>query len=374
MLLNIIPDINRMTINVEAHCARAQAEIRREGYSMCSISTILSILKTPILIASAILCVGYGLARAETIDEVYNKALKEEGVLNCYCSLVQANAEKIFPMFEKRFPGIKINHVDATSDQLVTRAIVEAKAGKVIADIMAFGLPGILRAGDQGILLDKVPPEAASYPVELKGSYWIANNLLFFVGAWNTNLTKKEEEPKTFDDFGDPRWKGRLIAEPRDAEILIGLMHKHKSLEKGRDVLKRIAANNVEFHRGHSQLVELLAAGQGAACFTCSSLYFPQRIKKGAPLGFSLAEGIAEISGLAVLSAAPHPNTAWLYARWAASEEGQKVYAMGGRTPAHPKVEPAEDVRPRAIYAVGANDLKQFATYEKIWKETFGLR
>src|SRR2546426_10943572 len=55
---------------------------------------------------------------------------------------------------------------------------------------------------------------------------------------------------------------------------------------------------------------------------------------------------------VAVLKKPPHPNTAWLFTRWAASEEGQKVYAMGGRTPAHPKVEPTEKVRPQLIYAV----------------------
>src|SRR6188768_779124 len=70
-------------------------------------------------------------AGAETLDEVYKKALKEGGTLNCYCSLAQINAEKIYPVFEKRFPGIKINHVDATSDKLAVRAITEARGGKV---------------------------------------------------------------------------------------------------------------------------------------------------------------------------------------------------------------------------------------------------
>jgi len=37
-------------------------------------------------------------------------------------------------------------------------------------------------------------------------------------------------------------------------------------------------------------------------------------------------------------------------------------------------VEPAEDIRPRAIYAVGLEDLKQIPKYEKIWKEVFKLR
>ena len=313
-------------------------------------------------------------AQTETIDELYKKALKEGGVLNCYCSLAQINAEKIYPVFEKRFPGIKINHVDATSDKLSARAITEARGGKTIADVVEFGLEDINKIHEQGLILEKVPPEAAQYPANLRGTYWVANNLIFFVGAWNTEKVKKEEEPKYLDDFGDPRWKGRLIAEPRDYEIIIALTHKHKSLEKARAVLARIAANNVEFHKGHSQLAELLVAGQAAACFTCYSHHYPSRKRKGAPVDYMLSEGAAGIIGVAVMKNAPHQNTAWLFNRWAASEEGQTVYSKGGRTPAHPKVEPTEKIRPAVIYPVGVEDLKQYAKYEKIWKEVFKLR
>ncbi len=327
-----------------------------------------------IILVVALFMSGPARAQTETIEELYKKALKEEGVLNCYCSLAQINAEKIYPVFEKRFPGIKINHVDATSDKLSARAIAEARGGKTIADVVEFGLEDINKIYEQGLLLKRVPPEAAAYPANFKGPYWTANNLIFFVGAWNTNLVKKEEEPKALDDFGDPRWKGRLIAEPRDYEILIALNHKHKSLEKARAVLARIAANNVEFHRGHSQLAELLVAGQAAACFTCYSHHFPARKRKGAPVDYMLTEGAAGIIAVAVMKNAPHPNTAWLFNRWAASEEGQTVYSKGGRTPAHPKVEPTEKIRPAVIYAVGVEDLKQYTKFEKIWKEVFKLR
>jgi iron(III) transport system substrate-binding protein len=244
----------------------------------------------------------------------------------------------------------------------------------VIADIVEFGLEDINKIYEQKLILEKVPPEAAQYPADLRGSYWVANNLIFFVGAWNTEKVKKAEEPKVLDDFADPRWKGRLIAEPRDYEILIALTHKHKSLEKARAVLAKIAANDVEFHKGHSELAELLVAGQGAACFTCYSHHYPSRKRKGAPVDYMLSEGAAGIIAVAVLKSAPHPNTAWLFARWAASEEGQKVYSQGGRTPAHPKVEPREPIRPKVIYPVGVEDLKQYKTYEKVWKEIFKLR
>ena len=328
------------------------------------------------LVAAFLLSVitGSALAQNESLDEIYKRAQKEGGTLNCYCSLAQINAEKIYPVFEKRFPGLRINHVDATSDKLSARAITEARGGKTLADIVEFGLEDINKIYEQGLLLEKAPPEAAAYPMDLRGPYWTANNLIFFVGAWNTDKVKKDEEPKVLDDFGDPRWKGRLIAEPRDYEILVALAHKHKSLEKARAVLARIAANDVEFHKGHSQLAELLVAGQAAACFTCYSHHYPERKRKGAPVDYMLSEGAAGIIAVAVLKNAPHPNTAWLFNRWAASEEGQAVYSKGGRTPAHPKVEPTEKIRPKVIYAVGVEDLKQYAKYEKVWKEVFKLR
>ena len=84
----------------------------------------------PLVAMVALVVPSTATAQIETFPDLYKKALKEEGVLNCYCTLAQINAEKIFPVFEKRFPGIKINHVDATSDKLAARAITEAAAAK----------------------------------------------------------------------------------------------------------------------------------------------------------------------------------------------------------------------------------------------------
>lgn len=311
---------------------------------------------------------------SETLDELHQKALKEGGTLNFYATLAQLNAAKIIPVFEKRFPGIKVNHVDATADQLAARAITEARGGKVLGDVFAAALENTVQVADQGLLLELDIPEKAAYPDNLKGKYWVANDLIFIVQAWNTDLVKPGEEPKAIDDMADPKWKNKIIGEPRDVELYIGLIHKHGSEEKALEVLKKIAANNVEFHKGHSQLAELLVAGQAPTCLTCYSHHFPPRLAKGAPLGYLLTEGVGTISALAVFKDAPHPNTALLWARWAASEEGQKAFAEGGRTPAHPNVEPVEKVRPEKIYALSESDYKNFNDYQKTWKQVFGLR
>jgi len=327
------------------------------------------------LLAVTLLLCGVVSTQAQTLDEVYKRALTEGGTLNFYGTLAQVNAATILPAFEKRFPGIKVNHVDATSDQLAARIIAESRGGKIIADIFQTLLDGMIRVQSQGLFLDKLYPEADAYPGELKGTNWVASDLIYIVPAWNTTKVKKEEEPKQFEDFADPRWKNRLIAEPRDFQLLLGLAkHKYKSDEKAVALLKRIAANDIEFHKGHSQLAELLVAGQAAACVTCYSHHYPVRKRKGAPVDYMLTEGTGDIDATAIMKNAPHPNTALLFARWTASEEGQKIYAQGGRLPAHPKVEPVEKTRPAKVYPLGEQDVKDYPKYEKMWKEIFGLR
>ena len=328
-----------------------------------------------ILIAFLVILVTGPVANGQTLEELHKLALKEGGTLNFYGVLAQINAERILPVFEKRFPGVKVNHVDATANLLAARAITEARAGKVLADIFQMALENVLQVAEQKLTVDWLPPEASAYPANLKGSYWLATDLIFITASWNTSLVKKEDEPKQFEDFADPKWKGRLIAEPRDVELLIGLArHKYKNDEKAIDLVRKLAANGLEFHKGHSELAEFLVAGQAAACVTCYAHHYPPRIRKGAPLGYMLTEGMATISGTALAKDAPHPDTARLFFRWVASEEGQKVYAAGGRTPSHPNVEPREKIRPSTIYAIGTGEIKDWKKYEKIWKEIFKLR
>ena len=95
---------------------------------------------------------SYAPARAQSLDELHKAALKEGGGLNFYGTLAQINAEIILPLFEKRFPGIKVNHVDATSDKLVARAVSEARGGKTIGDVLQVPLENVGAAPRSGIV------------------------------------------------------------------------------------------------------------------------------------------------------------------------------------------------------------------------------
>jgi iron(III) transport system substrate-binding protein len=314
-------------------------------------------------------------AKPESLNELYQKA-KKEGRVIIYAASSTNTEQIVFPAFEKRFPGITVNHVNATADKLVARVIAEARGGKTIADVVSGTMNYITQLKEQNLLADLTLPEAVAYPAALKGPYWVATDSEYFIAAWNTSRLNKGEEPKSFDDFGDPRWVNKLIAEPRDFQVLLGLAkYKYRSDDKAIELFKKIAANKPEFHKGHSQLVELLAAGQAPVCLTCYAHHIPPMIKKGAPLQIMMSEGVGRIGGtVTVLKGAPHPSAGLLWARWLISEEGQKVFAQAGETPAHPKVEPLEKILPAKTYMLTDDDTKDFPRYEKTWNEIFQLR
>ena len=77
---------------------------------------------------------------AQTIEETYQRALKEGGALNVYGTLTPDTAAKVLPVFEKRFPGIKAVNTGASSDKIVARAISEARGGRTIDDVFHMNL------------------------------------------------------------------------------------------------------------------------------------------------------------------------------------------------------------------------------------------
>jgi len=317
-----------------------------------------------------------GAPAGESLDQLYEKAKKEGGKVTLYAPLSSRAMEVIPQAFMKKFPGLTVNHIDATPDELLARASAEARGGRIIADVLGGSLAYINQAVDQKLLTPLELPEAAAFPASLKSGFWVATDTQFYITGWNTNLVKKADEPKSFEDLANPKWKDLMMGEARDFQMLIGFAkRKYKNDEKAIELFKRIAANQVEFHKGHSQLIEFLVAGQRALCFTCYSHHFPPRVKKGAPIQAMLTEGVGEVGGtVSVLRGAPHPNAGLLWARWAISEEGQRVWAQGGETPAHPHVEPLDKVRPEAIYMLTSDDIKEFPKYEKMWKEIFQIR
>ena len=53
---------------------------------------------------------------------------------------------------------------------------------------------------------------------------WIPDRVNFFVVAFNTAKVKREEIPKSYTGFTDPKWRGRIGIEATDAEWMATLV------------------------------------------------------------------------------------------------------------------------------------------------------
>jgi iron(III) transport system substrate-binding protein len=309
-----------------------------------------------------------------SLDELHQRALAEGGTLSFYATLARSAAERIFAVFEQRFPGIKVDQLDATGDRLVARVISEARGGRTLADAMSGTMNYLQAVQQQGLFAQEVPTEALELPEQYRGPYWFTTHQQFIVVAWNTGRVRPDELPRQYEDLADPRWKDRLMLDPSDVELLMGLIRRAGAEAPAEELLRRIAANNPAIHRGHSELAELLAAGQGDVCLTCFADHIVTRARRGAPLEYMRTEGVGQLSGSAVLKDAPHPYTAMLWQRWAASEEGQRAYAEAGRSPAHPAVAREQAARPDQVYPVTPEEMQNSRRHEATWRAIFQLR
>lgn len=148
-------------------------------------SALVSLLSLPPVFAAS------APAPAESLDQLAERVKKEGGKVTVYASFSNRSIEVILPGFMKRFPGITVNHVDGTPNQLVARLIAEARGGRVLADVYSGSLIYISQVVDQKLLVPLTVPEAAAYPALMKSDLWVATDTQYYILGWNTNLVKK---------------------------------------------------------------------------------------------------------------------------------------------------------------------------------------
>jgi iron(III) transport system substrate-binding protein len=311
-----------------------------------------------------------------SLDELAELAMAEGGTINWYATVNERDSGLLREAFEAQYPGMRINHVHAGTEDLVARAISEAAGGRVLADVYQLNLVGTDTLRDQGLLLDGwIPPETEDWPETLRGDFWFTAEQNFYIIAWNKDQVPDAEAPQLFTDLIDPKWKGKLISDSTDVRMIVGLAkRKFASEAEATSWLEGVAANDVQFHSGASNMRALIESGQAAVCFSCLAQHYPPIIEAGAPVNFSREEGVADLSMNTISEGAPHPISAKLLSRWMADADGGAAVFAINSTPGNPAVEPQNDLRPDNAYPILLEDLEDWDHYTEVWNAVFGLR
>jgi len=273
-------------------------------------------------------------------------AAKAEGELMLYTSIAQNDIEPVIKPFEEKY-GIKVTVWRASGGDVLQRTTQEQKAGRATVDAIHISAPE-MEALRREELLQKI--ESPYFADLIDGAVpqdkeWVSTLLSVWVQAYNSDLIKKDELPKTYADLLDPKWKGKLGFEMEDIDWFIGVvrsMGDEKGLQYFRDMVK---TNGLSVRKGHTLLNNMVIAGEVPVGLTLYN-YMPIQAKKsGAPIDwFALEPAIARSNGIGVAKTAPHPNAAALFTDYMLSD-GQAVLASLDYVPTSRKVKsPLENV------------------------------
>ena len=132
-----------------------------------------------------------------------------------YTSVDLPLAEKIGKAFEAKYPGIAVR-VERTGAERVFQRISQEYASNIHAvDVVNSSDAAHLIVWKKQDMLEAYVPEdvAKFYPAEHKDldGIFASFRVLLCIIAYNTNLVKKEEAPKSFADLLDPKWKGKIV-------------------------------------------------------------------------------------------------------------------------------------------------------------------
>jgi ABC-type thiamine transport system substrate-binding protein len=150
------------------------------------------------------------------------QAARKEGQVVLYGSHVYGD---VFKVFEKRYPGIKVNHVGLHGGPTGQRIMTERRAGKYLVDLFLSGVSTGYNVLYKARVLDPIKPMLVSPEVvdqskwwkgehkyaDDEGSYLFAFNesVVPFV-IYNTKLVDRREF-KSYWDLLHPKWKGKLV-------------------------------------------------------------------------------------------------------------------------------------------------------------------
>ncbi len=268
-------------------------------------------------------------------------AAREEGTLTLYTTIAEKDLAAILGPFERKY-GVKVNVWRAGTDKVLQRSIAEARAGRYDVDAVHFGSPEMEALAREKIL---APIDSPVQKDLIEGAVpahreWAATILSVWVQAYNTNLVRKQDLPKTWHDLLDPKWKGKLGIEAKDEDWFATVAQELGGEKKGRAFFRELVAKNgISVRKGHTLLDNLVISGEVPLALTVYN-YMPEQAKrKGAPIDwFVIPPAIARSNAIGVARRAPHPNAALLFYEYLLGPDGQKAMAKIKYVPTNKKV------------------------------------
>jgi iron(III) transport system substrate-binding protein len=270
------------------------------------------------------------------------EAARKEGKLFYYTSVDLPLAEKIARSFEARFPGIAVR-VERTGAERVFQRIGQEYASRIygVDAVNSSDAAHFIAWKRDGLLAPFMPEDVARhYPAEHRdpdrmfASFRVSLSAI----AYNTNLVRQDEAPKSFADLLDPKWTGKIVkAHPGySGTALTATFQIVRDL--GWEYLERLAKQKVMQVQSATDPPKKLALGERAVMADGGEYNVLQIKEAGGPVEIVYpTEGIPVVVGPnGIFRNAPNPNAARLFQCYCFTVECQRLIVdFGGLRSMH---------------------------------------
>lgn len=268
---------------------------------------------------------------------------KKEGKVVWYSSLSLPIAQELCNLFNSKNLGIEcVLHRDG-SGNLFTRWQQEAKAGIYNADVLHTSNIGhfvSLRKENALIRYRPSGSERMNKAFLEKDGNWAVLRASVYIPTYNITKVKEGEVPKSWLDFFDPKWKGKLVNAHPGYSGFVSVGMAALVQQFGWEFFDKLAEQKPRIVQSAVDATTFVVRGE-AVMSVGGTGYEPfVAIQKGEPIRFIYPkEGLPFIdSAQAIFAKAPRPNAAKVFTDFLFGKEAQQVLAGKGLYVGQPDV------------------------------------
>src|SRR5438094_9721355 len=302
---------------------------------------------------------------------------KKESGLVWYSSTTAEDALALSKKFSEQHPSIQIQHLRSSSEKLLERILAESRANAFKADIVTLPELELSIMIKRKLLLRYDSPGRQLYPPETKdpAGYWTGLYTSAWIPAYYPKLVSKEAAPKSYKDLLNPKWKGGIAMdnEPYNWYVIsLRYLERRDGREAAMDFMKKLAAQQIQWRKGHSLIGQLMAAGEFPLAAELQ-VHTVERVKaQGGPVEWSTLEGVIPISKVAAAITGTGVNTysAALFYDFLLSRPGMETIRASRRIPTRPDVT-APYLKPFKLLPFEPQVMDEFDKYVASFRDIF---
>lgn len=274
-------------------------------------------------------------------------AAQKEGQVAYYNEGREDENAALAAFWKKTFPKVRLLITAKQTMALIPTIETERASGRGRADVVTITEPYVTaqwkakgyylpyKTRQFGKLKDFVDADATQY----------VNGIYLLMPAYNTKaFPDKAALPKSFADFQDPKWKGKIVlADPKTAGS--NVIYFHSQLERKAidwPAIQKLTPQEILWVRGNAEATNLLAAGERVISPMVSTQNVLNAKLKGQPVDFfPNKEGSIELRRTTgIFADAPSPNAARLLMEVVTDPEVESLLAKAGAYwPTHPEAQ-----------------------------------